>query len=430
ATKMAEALARAARPVARKLHRATRGAARRVQRGAVMAAKAARIAARTARRIGGPLVRKLRTLARLAGRWVRASRAGHATIMGWRLLRKWARNRARRAIRAAGAGVLAVAAGGLAAVPGLVLALPAALLGALLRRSRLARPGPVWGLRFLRWGPVIAWRVWRRWMVRLRVAVAFPSPGRPLSASSAASTGGWGDIMSHFVRETETVRTAYAAYDPPSMLSVGAEYEGLPEGIYSVAEAIRQLAVNTADRYPADQRLADTVAAVYALVRQAGDAAADLYPTFAKHHEWDLARHETPRVREHMWNILERRLDGTYDRRLSLFRSSCEDIAHTYARNELTAMMGPYAVAAEYEGIPIGLENVAAAIDFLAVKSAEAYPVEKPVAEAVADIHHLLQRAISASCDLFPAFRRLHARDIQRHEAPRNGVMAEAMWDH
>ncbi|MBB4890995.1 hypothetical protein [Streptomyces netropsis] len=235
--------------------------------------------------------------------------------------------------------------------------------------------------------------------------------------------------MSHFVQATEAARDAYAHYDPPAMLAVAAEYEGLPEGISAVGQAIRDLVLNTADRYPVDKALAEQLAVVFAHVHAAESKAAEVAHLFRDLHEHDLKRYEEPRPGEHMWNIFERRLDGTYARRPSVFVLACQDIAHTYARNELTRMMNGPSVAAEYEGLPTGLENIAAAIRFLAVKSAEAYPVEKPVAEAVAEVEHQLMRAVSAAQELFPRFRRLHAPDIKRHEAPRNGTVAEAMWD-
>ncbi|MEV4927892.1 hypothetical protein [Streptomyces roseoverticillatus] len=327
--------------------------------------------------------------------------------------------------RAIGAGLLAAVGGLLAAVPGLLLALPRRLLG-----GRGKSP--------LTWGGRVARLIFKRLIVRARAMYAeasgandvltrFKEPGRRPAKFGFPTDYFGGNLMSVFQRETEAMREAYSRYEPPMMLAVAAEYWGLQEGITSVGEAVRQLAVNTSDKYPADAKMADLVAQVYDLLHQAAEAAAEVGPLFAKVHADDLRRHEDPRPGEHMWNILERRADGSYSMRSpSQFVAVCQDIAHVYARYEPGHMAQ---VAAEYEGIPAGIENVAAAIHLLQVRSAETYPVEKGVVEAIADLHGLLQKAASAAQELMPAFRRLHAPDIARHEEPRNGESGEAMWD-
>ncbi len=341
--------------------------------------------------------------------------------------------------RSAGAKLAAGTVGVLAAVPGLLFKGLAATCGVVLRWLRLApRTGRAWGDRFLAWGPRAA-RAVHRWLMRRAkekfteatrpdVATVFPQPGRSLPASLTFPNDHFGgDLVSVFKTETEAVREAYARYEPPMMLAVAAEYWGLPEGLTSTAEAVRQLAVNTAEKYPADAKMADLVAQVYALIHQAAQKAGEVGPLFAKLHEHDLKRLEEPRNNEHMWNILERRQDGSYSQHQpSHFVAVCQDIAHVYARYEPGHMRE---VAAEFEGIPDGIENVAAAVDLLQVRSNDRYPVEKAVVDAIAEVHTLLMQAASAAQELMPSFRRLHAPDISRHEAPRNGEEGEAMWD-
>ncbi|MFF2809356.1 hypothetical protein ACFVT2_19675 [Streptomyces sp. NPDC058000] len=344
-------------------------------------------------------------------------------------------------LRAARAGLLAGAAGALAAVPGLLLKGVAATAGGLLRFFGLApRTGNAWGSRFARWGPKAAKRVFTKLMASAKAKYAdavkgdvltdFPEPGR---RTTSAGGFGWstdhfgGNLVSVFTRQTEAVRAAYARYEPPMMLAVAAEYWGLAEGLTSTGEAIRQLAVNTADKYPADKRMADQVAQVYSLLHQAAQKAAEVGPIFAKVHEHDLRRHEEPRPGEHMWNILERRQDGGFDQRQpSHFVAVTQDVAHVYSRYEPGHMRQ---VAAEFEGIPTGIEHIAATVQLLQVRSNERYPVNKAVVDALADVHILLLKAASAAQELMPSFRRLHAPDIARHEAPRNGEEGEAMWD-
>ncbi|WEH34472.1 hypothetical protein PZB75_14635 [Streptomyces sp. AM 4-1-1] len=380
-----------------------------------------------------------------AGRAARDSAAGQALSdrirTGRRSLAKKGKAGVRYVLRSAAAKVAAGAVGALALIPGLLLRTGAAAMGGLLRLLRLApRTGTKWGIYFTRWSLHLAKKVHTRLMAKAKkrwegdtrpdVLTDFNEPGhtRPLTTADLFGTDYFGgDLVSVFQTETEAVREAYSAYDPPMMLAVAAEYWGLPEGVTSVAEAVRQLAVNTADKYPADARMADQVAAVYALLHQAAQKAAEVGPLFAKVHENDLRRFEEPRPGEHMWNILERRADGGFDQRQpSRFVAVAQDVAHVYARYEPGHMNQ---VAAEYEGIPAGIENIAAAISLLQVRSNDRYPVDKAVVDAITDVHQLLMQAASAAQELMPSFRRLHAPDIARHEAPRNGEESEAMWD-
>ncbi|SCK30538.1 hypothetical protein YUYDRAFT_03453 [Streptomyces sp. ScaeMP-e48] len=380
-----------------------------------------------------------------AGRAARESAANRALSdrirTGRRSLAKKGKAGVRYVLRSAAAKVAAGAVGALALVPGLLLRTGAAVMGGLLRLLRLApRTGTKWGIYFTRWSLHLAKTVHTRLMTKAKkrwesdtrpdVMTDFDEPGhtRPLTTADPFGADYFGgNLVSVFQTETEAVREAYAAYDPPMMLAVAAEYWGLPEGVTSVAEAVRQLAVNTADKYPADAKMADQVAAVYALLHQAAQKAAEVGPLFAKVHENDLRRFEEPRPGEHMWNILERRPDGGFDQREpSRFVAVAQDVAHVYARYEPGHMNQ---VAAEYEGIPAGIENIAAAISLLQVRSNDRYPVDKAVVDAITDVHQVLMQAASAAQELMPSFRRLHAPDIARHEAPRNGEESEAMWD-
>ncbi|MET8376893.1 hypothetical protein [Streptomyces microflavus] len=380
-----------------------------------------------------------------AGRAARDSAAARALSdrirSGRRSLVKKGKAGVRYVLRSAAAKAAAGAVGALALIPGLLLRTGAAAMGGLLRLLRLApRTGTKWGIYFTRWSLHLAKTVHTRLMAKAKkrweadtrpdVMTDFDEPGHTHPLTTADEFGSdyfGGNLVSVFQTETEAVREAYATYDPPMMLAVAAEYWGLPEGLTSAAEAVRQLAVNTADKYPADAKMADLVAQVYALLHQAAQKAAEVGPLFAKVHENDLRRFEEPRPGEHMWNILERRQDGGFDQREpSRFVAVAQDIAHVYSRYEPGHMNQ---VAAEYEGIPAGIENVAAAISLLQVRSNDRYPVDKAVVDAIADVHQLLMAAASAAQELMPNFRRLHAPDISRHEAPRNGEEAEGMWD-
>ncbi|ARZ68741.1 hypothetical protein SMD11_3097 [Streptomyces albireticuli] len=359
-----------------------------------------------------------------------------------RTARRAAAKRGRAAVpfvlRAVGAGIAAGAAGLAAAVCALPLAAVAAATGGVLRRLGLVRRGRVWGSRLATWPRAVAGRVWRRLMGRARrkyddatgrrdVQTDFEEPTRrPTQPSKGGSLMTTTNSPSRFALATEAIRTAYASYEPPNMISVVAEYKGLPEGLAHAAEPLRRLALNTAGSYPADQRLADQITLVYLLMHQAVEKAQEILPLMLRLHEHDLLRYTAPRTNEQMWNIGEVRPGGDHVLGPSLFQRACEEASAAYAQYFPEKMMQ---VGVEYAGVPAGLENVAAAVGHLSAKSAEVYPVEQPIAEAVREVHVLLVRAAAAAEELFPMFRRLHAKDIQRHENPRNGPQGESLWD-
>ncbi|MFD7750209.1 hypothetical protein ACFV2V_29810 [Streptomyces sp. NPDC059698] len=415
-------------------------AARRAGRAGLRATAAAVKAGRAV--AGSSAARSAGTKARAARRGVAkaANTARKRARIAWAAAVKKGKAGMRYLLRSAAAKVAAGAVGAIAMVPGLIGRSVAVATGGLLRFLRLApRNGTKWGVRCTRWAAHVAKKVHTRLMARAKdrwvadtrpdVATDFDEPGHTTTPPADPFGNDYfgGNCVSVFQTETEAVRQAYAAYEPPMMLAVAAEYWGLTESVASVGEALRQLAVNTADKYPADKRMADQVAQVYALLHRAAEAAQEVGPLFAKVHEHDLRRLEEPRPGEHMWNILERRADGGYDQRQpSRLVAVTQDIAHVYARYEPGHMKQ---IAAEYEGVPAGIENIAATISLLQTRSNEVYPVDKTVVEALATVHQLLMQAASAAQELMPSFRRLHAPDIARHEDPRNGDQGEAMWD-
>jgi len=231
-----------------------------------------------------------------------------------------------------------------------------------------------------------------------------------------------------FARAAEAVANAYGQYSPPSMLAVAAEYEGLPEGIRSAATAIQHLANNTATVYPAHRPVADAISAVHVVLLEAARAADEVAPQFRTLHAADLARFEAPRngySGEVMWNIGGRPGDGAVAYQ-SVFSRSAEEVAGVYARYEPGVMT---VVQQEYASLPHGLEHLAAAVQSLAIRSADSYPVNPHIAEMVGLVRHRITQAVSAAQEVLPVFRRAHAADLARHEAPRNGLAAEAMWN-
>ncbi|WP_085928646.1 hypothetical protein [Streptomyces platensis] len=236
-----------------------------------------------------------------------------------------------------------------------------------------------------------------------------------------------GEHVSVFATSAEEVANAYAAYDPPAMAAVAAEYKGLPDAIRFVNDAVMALAENSATIYPMDPAMAEGVSQVSQVLEATAAYADDIEPTFRQVHEHDVMRLENPRVNEHWWNVGGIDGDGALWATASVLATAAEEVRGVYQSWSPEGMgdSAAMAVGAEYEGLPVGLEHLADAVTSLATRSADTYPVDPCIAEMVADVVHGLRKAISAAMELQPAFRRLHSEEIDHNENPRNG---EHMW--
>ncbi|MFI9026933.1 hypothetical protein [Streptomyces sp. NPDC053560] len=236
-----------------------------------------------------------------------------------------------------------------------------------------------------------------------------------------------GAHVSVFATSAEEVATAYAAYDPPAMAAVAAEYKGLPDAIRYVNDAVMALAENSATIYPMDPAMAEGVSQVSQVLQATAAYADEIEPTFRQVHEHDVMRLENPRVNEHWWNVGGIDGDGALWATASVLATAAEEVRGVYQSWSPEGMgdSAAMAVGAEYEGLPIGLEHLAEAVTSLATRSADTYPVDPCIAEMVADVVHGLRKAISAAMELQPAFRRLHSEEIDHNENPRTN---EHMW--
>ncbi|MFJ9408924.1 hypothetical protein [Streptomyces sp. NPDC101393] len=236
-----------------------------------------------------------------------------------------------------------------------------------------------------------------------------------------------GEHVSVFATSAEEVAGAYAAYDPPAMAAVAAEYKGLPDAIRFVNDAVMALAENSATIYPMDPAMAEGVSQVSQVLEATAAYADEIEPTFRQVHEHDVMRLENPRVNEHWWNVGGIDGDGALWATASVLATAAEEVRGVYQSWSPEGMgdSAAMAVGAEYEGLPVGLEHLAEAVTSLATRSADTYPVDPCIAEMVADVVHGLRKAISAAMELQPAFRRLHSEEIDHNENPRNN---EHMW--
>ncbi|MGG7574753.1 hypothetical protein [Streptomyces sirii] len=252
-------------------------------------------------------------------------------------------------------------------------------------------------------------------------------PGATSGPLTEEPTKTKGEHVSVFATSAEEVANAYAAYDPPAMAAVAAEYKGLPDAIRFVNDAVMALAENSATLYPMDPAMAEGVAQVSQVLEATAAYADDIEPTFRTVHEHDVMRLENPRVNEHWWNVGGIDGDGALWATASVLATAAEEVRGVYQAWSPEGMgdSAAMAVGAEYEGLPVGLEHLAEAVTSLAARSADSYPVDPCIAEMVADVVHGLRKAISAAMELQPAFRRLHSEEIDHNENPRNG---EHMW--
>ncbi|MEU7200096.1 hypothetical protein [Streptomyces sp. NPDC045470] len=252
--------------------------------------------------------------------------------------------------------------------------------------------------------------------------------GAPVATESTVERG---EHVSVFATSAEEVANTYAAYDPPAMAAVAAEYKGLPDAIRNINGAVMALAENSAAMYPMDPAMAEGVAQVAQVLEATAAYADELEPTFRQVHDLDIMRLENPRTNEHWWNVGGIDGDGALWAKPSVLATAAEEVSGVYEQwspeAHADAATNPaMVVGAEYEGVPVGLEHLAQAVTYLATRSAECYPVDPCIAEMVADVVHGLRKAESAAMELHPAFRRLHCEEIDHNENPRNG---EHMWN-
>ncbi|GAA2409808.1 hypothetical protein GCM10010433_05680 [Streptomyces pulveraceus] len=86
-------------------------------------------------------------------------------------------------------------------------------------------------------------------------------------------------------------------------------------------------------------------------------------------------------------------------------------------------------ILAMVDGLPEALKMIAHVMQILAERSDSEFPLEKEVAAGFNDIYDLLLKASAGAEELPDIFRRVHEKDIARHEDPRNGTEAEKGWN-
>ncbi|MEU9755715.1 hypothetical protein AB0D90_21690 [Streptomyces althioticus] len=224
----------------------------------------------------------------------------------------------------------------------------------------------------------------------------------------------------------------YRTYDPPNMAAFGAELRDSAPACACLAMALKQLAERSQAAFPVHDAIVQMIVGTYRQVGTAAAKAEEIEPLFYKVHAHDIMRLEEPRkgfAGEQMWNIrLGQQTDGGgIKNRRSVLYSVSAYVAYVYGNQYAPEHM--MQVYAEYCALAEAVEAFAGCIRLIHDRTNDIEPVEQPISDAVGTVLESLGAGASEAAKLMPAFRRYHAADLKRHEAPRKGPAGEARWD-
>jgi hypothetical protein len=173
----------------------------------------------------------------------------------------------------------------------------------------------VWGLiRHLSWKKgakraLAAWKTHRAKRKTPTPAAPAPAPTiaatvrRPASSTPTRTPGGPGMSGHHFVAPAMEGARAAANYSPTGMVQVIEDFAGLSQALELHAEAMRTTVERAHAEFPLAPQVIELMRQVHGLQLKAAELASELQPASRKLHETDLARHESPRNGERMWDI-------------------------------------------------------------------------------------------------------------------------------
>jgi hypothetical protein len=98
-------------------------------------------------------------------------------------------------------------------------------------------------------------------------------------------------------------------------------------------------------------------------------------------------------------------------------------IASTYAPDSMMQ------VGRDFAALPDALEHIAEAMKISTARADQEQPLDPRIVDLMGQIYGLQMKAAELAGQLAPAFKSLHAVDIERITNPRKGRQAEAMWD-
>ncbi|MFI7087699.1 hypothetical protein ACIBUR_29395 [Streptomyces anulatus] len=333
--------------------------------------------------------------------------------------------------RCAGAGALAALGG--------FLALPLGLLWGSARWA-IGHRDPLGGYAF----PVrVAGRIWRFFFRRSKARhdneaqadtlnLKINDPRRdtdPVSGSSLASgTAVLDGRNSKFAQAMNAARDGYTGFRPTHMMQVAAEYAGLPNGIRSVAEAVRSLAVKSDDQMPCSKRAINKLVEAFQVLLSTARRSEDMVVLFRALHAFDIQRIRSPRTNEWMWNVTPTGADAP---EAAMFlpgrlEAGCVLMNTLYQSYTPTHMMQ---VGSEIQGMGYGLNALADAVQVLHQRTHDQYPVDDRVTNEIGIITGSLRAAADFAHMAATLFAEDHRLEINHNTHPRKGPAAESMWN-
>jgi hypothetical protein len=145
-----------------------------------------------------------------------------------------------------------------------------------------------------------------QWVTRTVNAASDNNAGQP-GTGPAGMTGGQvmavtGSSLGLMLEQhAQEMRAVAARYEPAGMVQWGADMRHLPLVLHEVAQAIAVLQSHS-QHLPIEPPVRDALGSVVRLLHRCGEAADEIHTTFRRVHAKDLARHETPRPNEQMWD--------------------------------------------------------------------------------------------------------------------------------
>ncbi|WP_431983899.1 hypothetical protein [Streptomyces qinglanensis] len=251
-----------------------------------------------------------------------------------------------------------------------------------------------------------------------------PVSGTSLVSGTAVLDGS----NSKFALSMNAARDGYTGFRPTHMTQVAAEYAGLPNGIRSVAWAVRYLAEKSADQMPCSKRAIAKLVESYERLLNTGRRAEDMVQLFQTAHAFDIERIAKPRSNEWMWNVTPLGTDAPDGALLQPGRleSGCVLMSVLYHSFTPTHMLQ---VGSEFQGMSYGLTALAEAVQVLHERTRDQYPVDNRVTDEIGGITGNLRAAADFAGMAATLFVEDHQLEINHNTQPRKGPSSEGMWN-
>ncbi|MEE1741198.1 hypothetical protein PUR49_32525 [Streptomyces sp. BE147] len=250
----------------------------------------------------------------------------------------------------------------------------------------------------------------------------------PMSGSSLAAGTSLDGKNSKFALTMNAARDGYTGFRPTHMMQVAAEYAGLPNGIRAVAEAVRHMAVKSAEQMPCSKRAIAKLTESFQVLLNTARRADDMAVLFCALHAFDIERIRHPRTSEWMWNVTPTGTDAP-DAAMFLrgrLEAGCVLMSALYRTYTPVHMMQ---VGSEFKGMGYGLSALAEAVQVLHQRTRDEYPVDDRVTNEIGVITGGIRAAADLAGMAAALFADEHRLEISHNTHPRKGPAGESMWN-